>query len=212
MTSSCAEVVMNYPQFTNDLPGADQINDIIKKTMTTQLSDYIMEAEGGESLEELTKMFLKSYAEFKEAFPESKTAWYAKLDVMVSHLADEYISLSVSNSSYTGGAHPNATVTYLNLSKEGEKIDNWEYFFTSPAKVKDLVEARFRKTNDLTAEDSFSDKGFIFDNNEFALSSNFGFTKTGLVVYYNPYEIAAYAEGAAVVTLSFEELGDVYKY
>lgn len=210
--SPCSVVVINYPQFAPGPALHGQINALIQKELSTILSDNIMEADGNESTEDLTRMFLQGYQEFKANFPESKTPWYLKLDVVVGRTDRSFISLSINHSSYTGGAHPNSTISYLNVSSEGKLITELDFFVNSEAKLKDLAQKEFRKKYELAADQKLSDKGFLFENDEFQLSENYGFTSSGMIFYYNPYEIASYAEGPIALLIPYSDMAGIYKH
>ncbi|TFG74190.1 MAG: DUF3298 domain-containing protein, partial [Flavobacteriales bacterium] len=49
--------------------------------------------------------------------------------------------------------------------------------------------------------------GLMFEQDTFYLPENIGFTKDGLQLLYNPYEVASYADGTIVLTLSYQEVG-----
>lgn len=204
--SQCAEVSITFPEFSQPVSVYPRFNHLIKEKLSGAISDYVLDAKNNESLDELITHFLKSYDEFKANFPESTTPWTISTDIVVTYSCQDYISMSINTSSYTGGAHSNASVNYLNMSSQGEKINNLNFFITSIDQLKSLAEKKFREEQHLGATESLSEKGFNFEKDEFALPENFGFTKEGLVFFYNPYEIAPYAEGPLTVTISFTEL------
>ncbi len=74
-----------------------------------------------------------------------------------------------------------------------------------------LAEKQFRKNHNLTASESLTAAGFNFDNDKFALSSNFGFTQKGIIFYYNNYDIAAYSEGASELAIPFEDIKEIFR-
>lgn len=206
---SCTEVIVNYPTFASH---AAPTNDLIVKALNTQMNEYLYKTTGNETTEQLSQLFIKSYQDYRKEFPETQTPWYINLDASVSFTTRGFMSIAISNTSYTGGAHPNSSMTYLNISNDGEVLDKWTNFFNEEYKIKDLIERKFREQHNMTSSESFAEKGFQFENDEFSLSSNFGFNKAGLIVYYNAYEIASYAEGSIVVTVPFSELRGMYKY
>lgn len=206
----CTRMEINYPVFKNKTH--ESINQTVENHLKSTLSDFIMEADGDEELSVLVNMFLQSYQQFKKSFPESKTPWYVECDVIVSATTPDYISLAFNTSSYTGGAHTNTYIDYVNLSPKGEKLDDLEYFFESTEKLQKLAEDQFRQKYKLAPDDSLSEKGFIFDNDEFALSENFGFTESAVIFYYNSYEIAPYVQGPTALLIPLINLKEIYKF
>lgn len=211
-SSACTEVVINYPQFSSAAANSDVINEKINDAIAAILSDYIREVSNGESIEGLISDFLRSYIDFKTNFPESITPWYFKIDVSVSYTSPEFVCLAFNTSSYTGGAHPNSTLQYMNLSKQGKEMNKIKQFFQDVPKLTAQLESNFRTENGLSASENLADKGFMFDKNTFSLSDNFGFNQQGLIVYYNPYEIASHSEGPIVITLPYSDMKDNFKY
>ena len=74
-----------------------------------------------------------------------------------------------------------------------------------------LAEKKFREMKNMGETDSLKDAGFWFDGNKFALSENFGVTETGLLFFYNPYEIAPWAMGSTELEIPFEEIQTLLK-
>jgi len=210
--ANCTELTVNIPEFTTEDSQAEKINSIIKSQVNQSVAEFVMGAKDGESTETLANKFLTSYKEFKATFPESKAPWYINADAMVSYSSGDFISIAISNSSYTGGAHPNTSIKYLNISTQGKIITELDYFFKDVPKLKAQLESNFRSDQGITKDESYADKGFLFENDQFTLSDNFGFNQQGLIMYYNPYEIAAYSEGAIVVTIPFSLLSGNFKF
>ena len=211
-TADCPKVTLNYPVFEEGLPLHENINQEVDRQLRASLSDFIMEADGKEPLDELIEMFLSDYKAFKETFPESQTPWYVTIDVIVSYTSRSFISLALNSSSYTGGTHPNTNINYINIDESGERITSLDYFFNSREKITDLAEKQFRAQHNLQPDQSLSEKGFLFENDEFSLPDNFGFTSSGVVFYYNSYEIAPYAEGPTALIIPFYKLKSIYKH
>ncbi len=209
---TCSEVTINYPVFAAGHDTHAAINSLLTQEINSTLSDYILEAEGTESTDELSKMFMASYQDFKENFPESITPWYIRLEVEVGKTDRNFISLVINHSSYTGGAQPNSSISYLNISADGEKIEDLDFFVNSTSKLQDLAEKEFRKANGIAPDEQLSDRGFLFDNDQFSLSEDFGVSQSGIVFYYNPDEISSDAEGPTLLTIPFKELAGLYKH
>lgn len=209
---ACSEVSISYPVFAAGHDTHASINSLLTKEINRTLSDYIMEAEGTEDTDELCKMFIASYQDFKENFPESITPWYIRLEVAVGKTDRNFISLVINHSSYTGGVHPNSSVSYLNIAADGEKIEELRYFVNSTSKLQDLAEKEFRKQYNIAPEEQLSDKGFLFDDDQFSLSEDFGVSKSGIVFYYNADEISSNAQSPIILTIPFKDLTGLYKH
>ncbi len=211
-SGECTEVVINYPEFALEAPRADKLNQLVNEEIQASIKSNLFEKTTVTSTPQLIQAFLQGYKQFKNEFPESITPWFIKIDVSVSYTSEEFMTLSFNNSSYTGGAHPNYVLFYLNVSKKGKVQDRLGQFFYDSKKLKAIAEKHFREQFNLSAEDNLADKGFLFQKNQFELSDNFGFNYEGVVFHYNPYEIAPYAQGAIVISIPFSELDGNFKY
>lgn len=152
--------------------------------------------------------FMAQYVQMRKEFPESPQYWYLEQSVSASLDAPKIITLASGNSSYMGGAHPNSYLLYYNISKETGDTISLSNIFTQgfEKKLNELVDASFRKANNLKPDDNLSEKGGLFEN-KIAFNYNFNINKDGSITfYYNPYEIASYAQGPIEITLTKEEI------
>jgi hypothetical protein len=121
--------------------------------------------------------------------------------------------LSFSDYSYTGGAHPNSNLTYLNFEVSTGKTlalsDLMKPGFEKQLTA--IAEKDFRKRKGLAPQASLAEAGYDFDDDQFKLNDNFAVTKDGLVFYYNPYEIAAYAGGPTELVIKWSEIKGLIK-
>jgi hypothetical protein len=204
----CTEVQVSYYRVMDD--GYLRVNEMLEKLVNDRLADYVRKAKGT-TTEALADEFLIDYQEFKQAFPESNLPWQLDIKSSVSFSSVNFLSLRLLEYSYTGGAHDNESLTYVNLKITGEILKNYSDFFHSVDVLKNMAEQRFRDARNLTRTADLAETGYMFENNVFQLSPNFGFTKQGLLIYYNAYEIAAYVQGPTEVLLTWEEIASLWK-
>ncbi|MEO0734636.1 MAG: DUF3298 and DUF4163 domain-containing protein [Bacteroidota bacterium] len=109
----------------------------------------------------------------------------------------DLLFLSVDCYWYTGGAHGNYYVTFLNFDLEsGKQLKAGNVFSQEGRKaVTKLLEDHF---NEILGDAKFAE---ITETNP-----NFTFTQHGIKFNYAPYEIAPYAAGKQEVTLTFDRL------
>ncbi|NOS84629.1 MAG: DUF3298 domain-containing protein [Ignavibacteria bacterium] len=152
--------------------------------------------------------FMAQYVTMRKEYPESPQYWYLEQSVSANLDHPKIINLAAGNSSYMGGAHPNSYLEYYNISKEtGDTLSPGNLFIQGfEKKLNELVDAAFRKANNLKPGDNLQDKGGLFDN-KITFNYNWLVNKDGsLTFYYNPYEIASYAQGPIEVTLKKEDI------
>ncbi|MEQ8473769.1 MAG: DUF3298 and DUF4163 domain-containing protein [Marinoscillum sp.] len=209
----CTKVSISYPSFEGNGENALALNKIIKRRITKILSeDYVMDATGNENIEQLIQLFLKSYDDFKESFPESNTPWTLDVEITKKFENNAVVSLEITTNSYTGGAHPNTFISFLNIRKTDSKDGSLSDFISNTSELTKLLEQQFRKEYDLAGNASLSESGFNFDNDQFKLPDTFGFSKQGMVFYYNSYEIAPYSEGPTQIVIPYARLTDIVKF
>ena len=68
-----------------------------------------------------------------------------------------------------------------------------------------MAESAFREKHKLTPDTSLNDGGFLFPDGDFILPENMAVNEQGILLIYNPYEVAAYALGRTVLLLPFPE-------
>ncbi len=152
--------------------------------------------------------FMTQYASMRKEFPESPQYWYLEESFTVANETPKIITFASANSSYMGGAHPNSYLEYINISNEtGDTLSLNNLFAPGfEKKLNALIDAEFRKVNNLKPGDDLAEKGGLFDN-KIAFNYNWMVTKEGTITfYYNPYEIASYAQGPIEVTLTKEQI------
>ena len=123
---------------------------------------------------------------------------------------EQMVSVSSVYYSFTGGAHPNPYLLGWNVD-----LDPGEFFdakaLSDGTALQDHVteeltrQARCRASEeDMVPEQMFwgDYESIIADWSSYAVS----FDESGMTVAFSPYELAAYAAGAQVFTLSYEEL------
>jgi hypothetical protein len=163
------------------------------------------------SIQVAADSFMAQYVSMRKEFPESPQYWYLEESISANLDHPKIISLSSGNSSYMGGAHPNSFLEYYNISKEtGDTLSLGNLFVPGfEKKLNELVDASFRKANNLKPGDNLQDKGGLFEN-KITFNYNWIVNKDGsLTFYYNQYEIASYAQGPIEVTLTKEDIASL---
>lgn len=140
--------------------------------------------------------------------------WMLDLDIKISHPFKEIVSLSITKSTYSGGAHGISTDLHYVFSTLTAQRLHLNDLFTDVKKLNQIAEKYFREQNIDKKNRSLSlrDYHFDFENNEFALNENFLITAQGLFVQYNPYEIGPYVIGAPSVNIPMHEIKSYLKF
>lgn len=208
----CTYVRLDYPVLV-DAPGGYAVTAVTDTVFSALTASY-GEAEPYENVEALMQDFIGEYRSLLEDQPDYEHPWFLERKVFVLHNTPDILSLSISERTFTGGAHGMVSVTFENLDPQsGESVELADIFVEGyEAKLLPIAEARFREVRKIDDETSLADAGFTFpDDGAFALTDNFAIGEGELTFYYNAYEVAPYALGATEIALSYDELDGLLK-
>ena len=115
-----------------------------------------------------------------------------------------FLTYRLEESHYTGGAHPNSSVRYLNFDVRG-LVTVADLFGEDKLEVlKEVVfEALLLKEGVKTAEE-LEKKSYFLEF--FHVSNDFYVKGDSIVFVYSPYEIAAYSQGVVEIPVPFSAL------
>ena len=208
----CTYVRLDYPVLV-DAPEEFAVTAVTNAVFSTITAAY-GDADAYPNVESLMHAFIDDYRQLKQSQPSYEQPWFLERKVFVLHSTPDTLSLSLSERTFTGGAHGMATVTFTNLSpRTGAPlalrallIDDYE------AKLLPIAEAKFREVRDIKDGMSLADAGFsFFENGVFSLTENFAITDEGLTFYYNVFDVAPYALGPTEITVGYDELEGLLK-
>ncbi len=119
----------------------------------------------------------------------------------------DVITIDVTSEGFLGGAHGFRERTLLVFDlKSGKRVTLAELVPASSHGIfEKLVEAQFRRAREIPAGESLSDAGyFVKPGGAIPIPDNFGITPGGLLIQYNPYEVAPYAFGPTEIVVPLE--------
>jgi len=153
----------------------------------------------------ITQSFIDSYEAMVADFEAEMMPWEAELTGEVSYQSEHLINIVLSYYTFTGGAHGYAANKSLLFDgKTGRKIATTS-LFKDIEKFKAFAEEKFRKTYEIPTEDSIHSTGLFMYSDAFVLPENIIFNKDEMILYYNTYEIASYADGVFEVIIPLKE-------
>ncbi len=200
----CASLEINLLQIVDNNPISKNINTEIERVACAILN--VGENQSEETLKSAVKQFNSSYQNMSKEFPDETIPYEASINCDLSFQCKTIISITMDSYIFTGGAHGYGGVSFINLdAKTGKRLSNKE-LFKNYTEFENFVEKEFRKQNDIPENESINSTGFFFEKDKFNLPENIGFTETEMILYYNPYEISSYAEGAIELKLNKEDV------
>jgi len=209
----CARVAAEYPKAVEGPKQAvAMINDSIMHHVRYGLAVFATnEKEVFEDLGSIADRFIEDYQRFaEEQNEEYRVGWFIEIKGEVLYQSDDLVSISLSNFSYTGGAHPNSYRTLLNFDLKNRRTLQVEDLITDREGFKQLAESYFREYHQIDLSTDLNEAGFFWDQS-FFLPANFAFKEEGLYLYYNNYEAAAYAVGATEILIPWNKLNGLIR-
>ncbi|RAV97947.1 DUF3298 and DUF4163 domain-containing protein [Pseudochryseolinea flava] len=205
-TTVVASYKVTYPVFEGvDENVANKITFKIDSLLTQGYSEAMPL-----TIQQASQAFVHQFEEYQMEDPTSKQRWYFSGIVGVNIVSDTLISLAIFRDEYTGGGHPNTRTDFLNIDPHtGDDIllaHELEEGFEAPLTV--VGEKVFRTVRQIPDSSSLSNSYFEFPQDKFRLTKTYGFTKKGILFFYNNYEIAPYAIGPTEVLVPYSEIKD----
>lgn len=202
--SECPEVAIDIPNAFENSKAARTINTALKEEII-EILNYDDETEAI-SIKDAVKSFSDGYWELKKLYPEEATAWKAEIEGKITYDGPEFLTIELNSYLFTGGAHGYSSKRFLNFNKtKGKELENWQ-LFKDRENFQEFAEQKFRTQESIPLEAPINSTGFMFERDSFYLPENIGFTKEGVELLYNPYEVASYADGPIVLTLPFADV------
>ncbi len=204
---NCTFISIQIPRALDSKTRGEKINRKIEAHII-QLIDY-QEENNFNSLEHLSEKFIDDYEASSREFPEYTIPWEASVEGRMSYRSPNLISIEFDLALFTGGAHGYTSVSYLNFnSKTGDQLGTKDIFENE---FKSYAEKFFRQKNDIPEDQPINSTGLFFENDSFQLPQNIGFSKNKIILRYNAYEVASYAEGSIQLEIPIKDVEEFIK-
>lgn len=223
-SNNCATVSIRWVevQSRNSAPSAKTnqqriqpfINAVVHKTIIENLRWNVTEFQDDDTatLESLAKAFLDDYLrDSSDPHSPDPVPWNCSIEVNVEHNTDYFITLRSSSYIYTGGAHPLQTTNYYVIATQNPRILTLQDMVKDTADLRKIAEMELRRMYDIPLYHDLRNHGFLLAANNLPLSSNFAFTRNGLTLVYNPYDISPYSMGMHTIQLPYQALAGLLR-
>ncbi|SIP97933.1 DUF3298 and DUF4163 domain-containing protein [Maribacter ulvicola] len=207
---NCTLVRIEIPQAVQKTKLGKTINAALEGEIIALLN--FDEESNAENLAEAKEAFLFDYEELAGKFPEESTPWEATVEGTITFENNRIITIKLESYIYTGGAHGYGTNRFLNFDKLSGKELYQEDLFNNLIEFKGYAETVFRKQENIPITGSINKTGFMFETERFYLPDNIGYTENGLLLFYEPYEIASFADGPIILTIPYTKANSFLKY
>ncbi len=211
-TSECPELNVQYLLATGNKEVSDKINSVIELHLVTILTSNQDEVQNVLTIKDAVNSFIADYKQFETDFGKSFISYNADTNMMVSHFSEDMVSIQIDYYLFTGGAHGYGGTNYLNFNTKTGEILTPSSMYVNEKEFLKFVENKFREEFQIPKDSSINATGFWFENDTFYLPQNVGFTESEVVLLYNQYEIASYAEGPILLSFPKEEVVEFLEF
>lgn len=207
----------NCPIATIKIPiakNAPIIADSINKKIFIVLKEIIYFAEdpySANDYDQLLESFINSYEDMEKKFPNEIIEWELEVGGKIKYESDNIVNIEISHYIYTAGAHGYSGLRSLIFNKKTGKIIPNDKIFNNLKDFKVFVEKKFRTEEKIPEDESINATGMLFEDDVFNLPNNIFYTDKGLLLYFNAYEVASYAEGSKELLLPYDEIKNFLK-
>lgn len=206
---NCSTVKIEIPKALSNTKLSQNINIALKEEIIAWLN--FDEESNAQSIEEAIEAFINDYEDLNAKYPEESMPWEAEINGIITFESKDVLTIKLESYLFTGGAHGLSNIRFLNFDKVNSTEMNRQDLFKSEENFKIFTENIFRKQENIPSEEAINSTGFMFETESFYLPENIGYTDNGLLLFYEPYEIASYADGPIILTIPFTKANEFLK-
>lgn len=189
-----------YPEITGETaPNNAKFNLLVKQRVTKSLAEF-------------KKDMLTQTAEDLKFARERGVSNYIEIGFDSTYATNDLVSIQFSESTFSGGAHPNSSTYTINYDlKNGRALTLADLFQPKSNYLKALSNyciADLKKQVEEMSDDEWLTRGAGADAENFR---SWNITKKGLMINFDPYQVAAYAAGPQTVIIPYAKLQEIAK-
>jgi len=191
----------------------DAFNKVAEKHFQTIKIDGGEEDGLAAAFNQLTEDLRVGYTDY---FPDGQAAFApgdvtedVDISTIVKSVSDYRITLQTTNYSYGhGAAHGNYGISYAHFLVSEQRALKASDIFAKQGWQTTLAKLVIARVKEQMGDGYFADSEADIPN-WVADPSRWDFSSDGLIIQFQPYEVAAYAAGAVTVTLRWDEIRDL---
>ncbi|MCX6215502.1 RsiV family protein [Spirosoma sp.] len=215
--NSGVDVAVSYILLKDESDGGRKINDSLRQLAVSSITGWLDSttiANNPQARTDLAKaaaLFAADYETVRKDMGSLGGCWEVKTAADTLHVGEKALTAKFETFAYTGGAHPNTNMSLYNFDRETGRLLTLSDMVSDTTALLALVEKAFRKQQALSPQNNLEEQGYFLRDGHFFLPANVGMSSAGMLFYYNPYEIAAYAVGPIQVTVPYEQLKGILR-
>lgn len=211
------DIAVSYFLLKDDSKAARQINDSLRRLATGTVTGWL--GTDSESMEQrsaaqtdVAKAAALLAADYNATYRDGLSGcWELKSKADTTFSSPKLLSVQFESYAYTGGAHPNSNVSLYTFDRQTGRSLTLADLVTDTTALLSVVEGAFRADQELKPQDNLEERGYFLQNGHFPMPANVGMGRDGMIFYYNPYEVAAYAVGPIELTVPYAQLKHVLR-
>ncbi len=207
----CPDIDLVYTRVKEDSNFGQRINQNNEKELI-QILHLAEDQPLAQSVDQALDEFVEEYFKFKKIDSLTHTSYEAQIEQSIKSQNDKTLVFKTSYYIYTGGAHGYGAVLFSNYDAQTGKLLQKKDLIDDLPSFKDFVEEKFRLQYQIPETANINSKGFFFDDDQFVLPENIAVTDKEVILVYNPYEVASYAEGQLRFVFPKESVEKWLKY
>ncbi|WP_088339821.1 DUF3298 and DUF4163 domain-containing protein [Robiginitalea sediminis] len=198
---ACPSVLIAIPAGPED----DPLAAVVQRSQEEEIIQWLDydDKNDAASIEEAIDAFGAGYRKLLRDFPDERIGWEAEIESLVRYESSTLLTLAMDGYIFTGGAHGYSSMHLLNFDKVRGRELEAESLLADREGFRRVAEEAFRTTYGISPASDINSTGFMFPENRFELPENMGFSPEGVLLHYNPYEVASYADGPLEVIIPF---------
>lgn len=210
-------VAVSYFLLKDDTEGARNINDSLRALAINSIVGWLDSATVAADpttrtdLAKAANLFATDYESMRKDMGNLGGCWELKTTADTVYSGSQTITVKFDTYAYTGGAHPNSNLSFYTFERERGRLLTLTEMVTDTTALVEMVEKAFRQQQKLKPHANLDEQGYFLREGRFFLPANIGLSHEGLIFYYNPYEIAAYAVGPIQVTVPYTQLRGILR-
>ncbi|PQB05305.1 DUF3298 and DUF4163 domain-containing protein [Aureitalea marina] len=203
----CPIIDIDYPVAL----GEDEVSISISTGLENRIIESFQINPDGpkaNTVEDAIAQFTQGYRADKAEFPDMNAQYEVSIILEESFRNEKLICFRQGDFKYTGGAHGNGVTLYQYFDLQSGQEFEFDKLIADRDGLANLAEEKFRAKFNIGPSESINSPGFWFEEELFALPETFGLEEDQLMLVYNTYEIASYADGTVEVAIPLNEVSE----
>tara|TARA_R110002020_G_scaffold189745_1_gene389024 strand:- start:26 stop:928 length:903 start_codon:yes stop_codon:yes gene_type:complete len=210
-TEKCPKIRVNYLKFREDREAAKEMNSYNQENLIKIFNNTEVASEA-ENVKAVVNEFIQDFQNFKRDFPESQAEYEVEISQSVLSQTKKLLVLETNFYLFTGGAHGYGATRYANYDITSGELLYKNDLFSDLEAFTNFTEKEFRKKYEIPEGENINSNGFFFEKDSFALPENIAVTKNRVILIYNRYEAASYAEGELKLSFPKNKVSEWLNY